>query len=402
VQDKKADSYQILSCTDIPQYEKCDLHVNYFNNKHELVKNTPLPLDRKKYDYVDLLDAESTPGGLNILMTFYNISQNATSGTSAGKIGSPTIYDHIIGIYFVPNDSNTVLSTTVDLSTDTYPFYAFYTENPLSNALNVLLLSYREIAFKEGLEWQPAEWMKQMIFKIDHRNLNHINIKKFEQNYANYYIKSQTDPKASFEGLPIKMATNRSGESSVVSVEYSRKSESAGRIGSFFSYIRDIAITRLDGGNSENDAIVLPLNQALSSRTGFYNPYDLSHKGQIQKLFTTTEDSYNRQFLIANVLTHNDTLILIYNDNPENFDNSINKPGDTVYDFRHTNACYNMVTESNKVTKKKLFGNAAPTEFKNVFIEGAFFDEQRNTYAALTRCQSGNAATLCMSWSHFE
>lgn len=399
---KDEDNYQILSCTDIPQFEKCDVHVNFFNKNHEITKSVPLVVERKNYDRIDILNAESASNGLNVLLNFLKISQNATSSTSAGRIGSPTIYDHFIGIYFLPKDSNVVLNTTVDLSTNTYPFYAFYGSNPISNALNILVLSYKESIYHDGLQPQLFESMKQMFIKMDHRNLSHFNVKQFEMSYANYYMKSQLNKNASFEGLPIKVFTNESGESSVISLEYNRQSESAGRIGNLFSYIRNIAVTRLDGGNSETAAIVLPMNQAFNSRTNFYNPYDLSQKKQTQKLFTTTDDTYNRQFVSINAFVHDHNVFIVYNDDSRNFDNSIAKPGDTVYDFRTTQAYYYKVTEANSVTKNLLFGESVPGEFRNVFIEGADYDENRNTYVALARCQSGKNTLLRMSWSRLE
>ncbi len=107
---------------------------------------------------------------------------------------------------------------------------------------------------------------------------------------------------------------------------------------------------------------------------------------------------YNRQFLSANIYFANSNCYIVYNDYNKNFTNNLRNPGDTVYAFANTNACYYKVDKKREVTKTYLFGEPARNEFKSSFIEGADFDELRGTYATLVQRKRGNNISLYMAW----
>ncbi len=65
---KDNDGYAIFYCTDIPQFSDCKLSVAYFNNKHDMLKEVPLTIDRDKYDVLEVVGTEWQPEGICITL----------------------------------------------------------------------------------------------------------------------------------------------------------------------------------------------------------------------------------------------------------------------------------------------------------------------------------------------
>ena len=114
------------------------------------------------------------------------------------------------------------------------------------------------------------------------------------------------------------------------------------------------------------------------------------------------EQVYFRQFFAVNTYSHNRNYYIIFNDDTKNLNNTIKRPGDTVYSFGHANTfCYKL-NRKKEVSKNYLFGEPAADEVIGSFIEGADFDEQRGVYATLVRYQKGDDVSLRMAWSHLD
>jgi hypothetical protein len=135
----------------------------------------------------------------------------------------------------------------------------------------------------------------------------------------------------------------------------------------------------------------------------YYNAYEFSKKWQSERLFGDFPETVNeRQFASINSYYHDKNFYIIYNDNNNNFNNSIEHPGDTVYDYNITNACYYKMNRKKEITKNYLYGQPGADEYKCSFIEGADFDEQRGTYVSLVQYKKGSDISLRMAWSKLE
>jgi hypothetical protein len=434
MKNKDDDGYAIFFCTDIPQFKKCNLSITYYNNKHEIVKEVPLQVDRKQYDVIDVLGAEwqhegtcitldlkkEIPGesahsgdgidpqwvGAHSLVNPYQVEGYTNTHKGGDKPGPNGVvaYNHDLCIYFIPKDGANVKTKVVGVTRDVYPYYSNFAYNPFANALNLLVLSYREYNYQFGTDIQPSAIVSSLFFNLDEEAMS-FNYKWIKNERANSFIKEQTGKVRSFEGLPVKMFTNENGLSTVVYRSFNRYKdlETFERSAVYDSYLGDLCITQFDDNGNEIWGTVLPNAQFFKSYRHYYFADELSHRWQDQAMFLDLPPQvYKRQFLSQDVYNWNKSFYIIYNDYNKNFNNSIKKPGDTVYEFANTNTCYYKLNRKKEITKGYLFGEPARNEFKCSFIEGADFDEQRGVYAALVQRKRGDDISLIMAWSHLE
>jgi len=358
IQNSSENGYAILSSNDDRLFQNYKTYVTFYNNKHEKIKEVPLDVEEKKYDFVDIVSAASQPNGILISLCFGKLMEN---GTSHGNLSAPAIYDHHLAMYYIPKGSSTALAAGAHLTTDTYPFYANYTYNPFAKTMNLLLLSYMDITYQYGLEWLPGSVMKHILLKIDEASMG-VTYKWMSYTAVNDSLKKKTDSSAVFEGIPINMYTNDNGLTTVMSESVSRYTEPETRVRTnHYTYLRNIGITQFDDDGNEMWGAV-----------------------------STNSYSYNKNFYV------------IFNDNDKNFNNSIERPGDTVYGFNTTNACYYKMDRRKEITKHYLYGTPGAGEYKTSFIEGADFDEQRGIYASLIQYKKNDDISLRMAWSKLE
>ena len=288
------------------------------------------------------------------------------------------------------------------MSTSIFPYYSNYTYNPFAKSLNVLLLSYKDIETKYGYAWLPGALIRHLLLKLDEGSME-IGYKWIENSTINNQLKQKSYGNL-YEGIPVGVFTNENGLSTLISESFSRRGEreTSARYNRY-TYFGNIALTQFDDDGNELWGTVLPLSQRYKSYKNYYLAYELSKKWQTQFLFTDLPDQvYERQFVSFNTYDHNKNLYVVFNDNDKNFNNSIEKPGDTVYNFNTTNACYYEINRKKEITKHYLFGEPAANEYRCSFIEGADFNEKNGVYASLVQYKKGDDVSLCMAWSRLE
>jgi len=222
---------------------------------------------------------------------------------------------------------------------------------------------------------------------------------------ANVYYQAQTDSTKLFDGIPLKMFTNEYGLTTVVYESFAiRGVTETSVLYGHENFMGNICITQIDDTGKELWGTVLPKAQYYKSYHDYCYPYMLSKKEQDNMIFAyeASEQVYNRQFVSLNAYTRNRDYYIIYNDKDKNFNNSMSAPGDTVYDFGRTNACYYKLGRGKVVTKHYVFGTPAENEYTCSFIEGADFDAKRGVYAALVQYKKNDEVSLRMAWSHLE
>ena len=398
------DGYEILFATDNVPFRKCDLHVSYYNNKYEATRDVTIPVSRDEYDLLTITGADCSAAGTCITACLKQQSDNSTQHEKFREADRGNTYTHFLFTFFIPINSNTVRTGSYNLGANIFPYYTGFTYNPFVGTLNMLMFSYIPVTFKVGLERQPGAVMASLFLNFDTVSMVAKNNWLHHQ-LANASMHIQARYAKSFEGVPVKMFTNVYGLTTIVSESLAqhKEIEKQGLVG-HENYLGNICITQLDDEGKEIWGTVLPKSQYYKGYYEYYEPYRESGSLQFTDLFGPEEPEqvYSRQFVGTNSYTCNRDYYVIYNDKDKNFSNSIKDPGDTVYDFSRTNACYYKLGKGKVVTKHYVFGTPAENEYKCSFIEGADFDAKRGVYAALVQYKKNEEVSLRMAWSHLE
>jgi len=403
MRNKESDDYAVFFCEEVAQFKTCKLDVVTYNSKHEETGDIPLEVDRKKYDFLEVLGADAHPEGICISLCLSNLSVNGSPSHLWEYDPVANVYDRTMAIYYIPKGSTSPKVKLAHLGEKVYPFHAYYTYNPIGNALNLLLLSYYDAVYKFGNELRPAAAMSDLLLKVSKDDMA-TGFNWIDNNMATDVLKLQTDTNHYFSGVPVWMFTNENGLSTIVSESFGRyrNVESADRPNLFETYLGNIGITQFGDDGNEIWGTVLPRAQYYKSYEHYYYANNLSKNWHETNLFRDrVPQVYNRQFLSVNSYTKDRNIYIIYNDADKNFNNSLAHPGDTVYTFEQTNTVLYKIDRKKEVTKSYVFGEPAG-DYKVSFIEGADFDEQRGVYAALVQYKKGEDISLRMAWSHLE
>ncbi len=402
VHTRDKDNYSIVYCTDKPSFKKCDLHVTFYDNKHEQAKEIPIEVDRKFYDKLGVIGAQEKNDGVCVTIGLANKVADATPAAS-GNIAFES-YHTFLQAFFIAKGSNMANATQIlDLSTSVVPANTEYTYNAFANAHNILLFSFKSIVYKKGDEYQPAAEISDLFLKFDAGDFK-LNSTWIKNTMANDYLHKNTDSTKFFTGIPLYLSTNDNGLSTLIQESYAMEVDpnpfSTERLK---TYMGNIAVTQFDDDGKELWGVVLPKSHCYKSITGFYDITLMSQKNQSQGILADKpEQEYDRQFYTVNTYSRTRIFYMIFNDNNSNFNNTIKNPGDTVGSTEKTNACYYRMDRKKEVTKKHLFGEPAAGEYINSFTEGADFVEKSGMYAALVRCKKGETTTLRMAWAWLD
>lgn len=405
--NKRDDNYAILFLTDIPTFKDCKMNLTYFSTTHDVVKDVPVLLpERKKYDYMDLTGAEWQPEGICITTVLRKTVENGTyRSTSGSTVSSSAVatQSHDLAVFYIPDNSSTVKAKIVELGEDIFPYYTHFTFNGFARTLNVLMLSYQEYQYQFGLDMQPGAIKASVLFTFDEETMA-LKYKVIRNDKATTAYRQQTDTTKVFEGVPLKLYTNNNGLSTAVYRSFTRyRNTGAGATSVFDSYLGNMCITQFDDDGNEIWGTVLPQAQYFKSLQHYYFVDELARKWQDQAMFRDLPPQvYNRQFFSQGVYSKDKNVYIVYNDNDKNFNNTPAHPGDTVYNFSLTNACYYKMNGKKEVTKHYLFGAPATNEYKSAFVEGADFDNKRGIYASLVQYRKGDDITLRMAWSKLD
>lgn len=402
MKNKHQEGYQILYSQEVPQFRQCRVHVSWYNNKHELYKDVPLEFDRDKYDYMTVAGAESRKEGVFVTLALANMLVNGTR-TNAVTTTTP-IYNHYLQLFYIPTDSTVPVQRNIDLSENIIPFYSTYTYNRFAGTLNLNLLSYRDALYRFGLDMQPTAVMDNLFFAFDPENLDG-RYSWVTNKLANDWLLHKSDTTSFFTGLPIYMHTDDRGISTLISESFTRNrtSESYSRSQVLESYMGNLCITLLNDEGKEIWGTVLPKSQYYMSYRHYYNPADLAKRWQQQAMFNDQpQQVFERQFVSANVYHSEGNTFIIYNDANKNIKEGMGASVDTVYSLAMSNACYYKLDRKRQLTKKYLYGEPMNKEYKNSLIEGAAFDEKRNTYVSVIRYKRSDYVSLRLAWAQME
>ena len=404
MKNKDNDNYSILFCTDKRHPKECDIFIVFFNGQHRSVKEVQLPVDRKKFDYLRVIGAESQSNGTLITLALAKTTVNGLATDMTADEDMSAVYDHFMQYFYIPKDSSTSKTGIVSLSTGVYAQYASYTYNPFAKALNLLVYSYKPIERKFGMNEVSGGMSRNLFFKFNEEDLS-IGLNDIKNTMANDFYKQSADAGKNFIGVPLTVFTNDNGLTTLISEAHITYGIPETRVRyNYEDYFGNICITQVDDNGNELWGTVLPLSQYYKSYQHYFDVNGIAKRWQNQPLFGDMPPQvYNRQFMGINSYRRDKSYYIVYNDYNKNFSNSLRKPGDTVYSFTTTNACYYKVNNKRELTKGYLFGDPySSKDAKCSFTEGADFDESRGIYASLIQYKKGDEISLRMAWGHLD
>ncbi len=397
----KESGYAILASQEVRQFRKCKNQIYYYNENHEVYKEVPLIFDRKKYDYMTVIGAESSPVGIFVSLGLSDMVVNGTGSTIATR----PIYKHDMHVFFVPEGSDKPIHREVGLPTELMPYYTTYTYNEFADNLNVMLLSFNDALVRDGVITRPVAIINNMFFRFDRSSMEGRYSWMLNKVANKQLVKVSGDTSKVFEGFPVKFFTNRNGLSTLVSESYIRNlnTESSYRYRVYETFLSNICITQFDDFGNEIWAAVLPKTALFRSYNNYYSPISLAKGWQERSMFNDRPPQvFDRQFMSMNVYESGDNFYMIYNDGFNNAENSLANPGDTVFNTSLTNAYYYKVNRKKEVTKHILYGLPLKNEYRSSAIEGADFDEKRGVYASVVRYKRGSYVSMRMAWAKLE
>lgn len=374
---KDEENYAILFCIDNNHPRRSDISLVFFDKDHSGSDEIQLPLDRQKYDALQIIGANICPNG--VLVTVALTETLIYGPTSSRGVLTPRSSkdDHILQFFYIPTGAKEPLSAIVNLSTNIFPKKAVYTYNQFSQALNVLLLSDREFVTSSAPLMTDLGTIRQYIFlNIDERNVQNIKMARLVNAKASTYLQQKMGSDKAYHGSPQYFWTDENGVTTVISLTSDKVYDD-----NYGIFKDQVGITQMDDNGTELWGVVLPLQHFLT---------------------VTSSPIYAWQLAGVKALWSKGNYYVIFNDYNANFKNSIAKPGDTVYNYNLTNACYYVLNKKKQVTKHYLFGEPKLNEHKATFINSTSFDEKRDLFASFIQYKSGKDISFRVAWSKLK
>lgn len=385
------DNYQILFSTDNPLFNNCTVNVSYYDAQHNVVSEVPININRKDYDRMSVLGAETQPNGTCVTLLLEKMIMNA-SVHSSGSASAAAKYDHHVTVCYIPRGSITVLQKTINVSADVYPYVSQYTYNAYAKTLNVLMLNYMEVTIGNGLSTDEAALFGQLFFKLDENQLD-MTTSWLRQNTIAMRSTIRRMSDTAYIGVPAKMFTNANGLTTIAMESYLH--------GRFSSVLGNIGVKQVDDDGNIIWDTVLPKWQYMKYSSSYAR--SISRKKQSSFLFNgKPEEVRERQFCSMNVYNYKRTFCFVYNDHYEEPQEILDERKITIDNFIKSNGCYYKMDRQKNISKHYLFGEPSANEFACTFIEGADFDEQRGVYATLVQYKKGDEISLRMGWSKLD
>ena len=373
------ENYEVLFCADKNHPRETDMFIVFFDNHHQSIKEIQLPVERTRFDRIEVVSARSRPQGVFVTLSLMNTKVYGVNGSDGPVTERSSSNEHFLQFYYIPFDTKELKTTMVDMSTGVFPKLAYFTYNSFAQALNLLVHSNAEVQ----LGSYSGNIKRTLFFKINEHDFSSIGLMEMQNQHANAYLQSHTDTSRIYTGVPLYSYTDDNGLTTIVS-EAENHFESRERINEYYSdmYAQNLGITQIDDDGNEIWGTVMPLSQ-------YYNAY-------------RALPVYGRQMMSVKVMRKGKEFFIAYNDYNKNLNNTIEKPGDTVYNFNITNTFYYKLDKKKEITKHYLFGVPTPDEYKTSFVHGAGYDEVRGVFASLIQYRKGDETSFRMAWSELE
>ena len=430
MKNKQDNNYAVLTSIDQMQFKECTVGIDYYDGNHKQLKLLPLDVPRKDYDYMSIIGAESQPNGIVVTIALTKLAINGTPSHEGDYDPNSSVYDHYVALYYIPNNAKAPAVKMIDVTKDIFPYYTNFTYNEFAHNLNLLMLSYTDGVYRNGIELRATSLQASLFLKFDEYSLD-LGMSRIRNQMAVNSQLAKPDSAAFFEGLPAKMVTNENGLTTLISTSFSRNYNTLGSQGAtallgattitsatstmnrlsidnrlkiYETYLNNIAVTQLNDDGEEIWGTMIPFNQYYVSHGAYYYSYfNESKRWQEQMMFGDVPPQvYDRQFHNFNAYTRNNNTYIIYNDYNENFSKPVGKIADTVFDFYLTNTVCYKVGKRHELSKTYLYGKPGYKEYNSGLIESGDFDDRKSVYASLIRYMKFNKTEIRMAWSKLD
>lgn len=415
MKNKEDDNYEILFCMDKRHPKQSDIYMVYFNKLHQAIREVQLEVERKKYDYLNVIGAESQPNGVLITLaldkaivysraTNFDVELFAKSDHDSALQAGSSMYEHFVSWYYFPKEDSSVRRNTVDVSEAVYPYKGIYTYNAFARSVNLLVYNYKPVYYRFGLDEYYGAISSDLLFNVDEQDMSAI-VRTVRPPRRNGSGRIKIDSTSLAMGIPVKMFTNTNGLTTILSQTCERHGElETNVLYDYQDYFGDIVVSQIDDTGKEIWSTSLAMAQYYKSNTAYLDEGQFCTRWQEQVIFgDLPEQVYNRQFLSFNSISYGKDIFIIANDYNRNIANTVYGKVDTVYGFEKTNAFYYKIDKKKEVTKMFLYGEDINNKWLSSFVEGACFDEQRGMYVSLVRQHKHSGKnSLHMAWSSLQ
>ncbi|HEY9178234.1 MAG TPA: hypothetical protein VIN07_11105, partial [Flavipsychrobacter sp.] len=385
--------YAVFCMKDLVANPRETLNLLVFDDEHKVVRDIPVTVDVKEYDYTKHVSTSiGNDGGIAVFLDCIKI------------IHYPDDNDHFITTCYLAPGDTAFSNVMTKLPKQIGPLYGTYTYNEFSKTLNVLLVNATTVVRTAGFRALSEIIYSPFMLMYSKSNLADMKFSPVKHEIANKQLRDATDTTKYTEPVPLRIYTNKYGVNTIISEENKQNvrfpnGNTAG------SYIGNIVVTKVGEDGREIWSETLPKSQYLL----YVMPADHLHRrGSHKFLFRREqpESDWLYQFSsFYSLETPNGDCYVIYNDLQSNFNHTLSDTPDPVSSYTGNNnitnasaICY-KVTARRQSTKQYLL-DGIQTEISpgSVMIEGCDYNEKANTFAGLFYLLENDVPTLRLGW----
>jgi len=380
---EKSDHYAVFCFKNIAfNKETLELPVLYFNGQHQQIAKKFLTVPAEGIAGIDFLGFEFDAKHrtyIGILYSIHNINRKFTYGLLVGSGAKEEFIFATQKLTFGAGDQ---------------PVYAFFRHNDFSNTLNVTVAT----GFTAHSEVK-SNWYYENIFNtytgVLGDDLSILSFKQLQYKMGNYFLRGKGDSQKVYNGLPMRMYTNKFGVTTLISEQHMMYPTYKERPLANTS-MGNICVTRLNDEGEETDGIIIPKKQHILN--GLY--YDeLAFRGTTKHLFRDVqEQAYDNQFPSFECLSFRNTNYVLVNDYPANMDKALTGERETVMNYRNAEAICYRINADDQLEWQYLFGTPAADESRSLMIESIDQQTDERKFCSLVSVRKGKKVQLHLAW----
>ncbi|MBW7913406.1 MAG: hypothetical protein H3C54_06850 [Taibaiella sp.] len=369
------------------------LNLLIFDEKHNLVRDIPVTVKTKDYDYTQHVSTTiGDDGSIVVLLDCKKI------------VHYPDDNDHYITVCYVAPGDSVFSNAMTKLPKQLGPLYGVYTYNEFSSKLNVFLVNATTVLRNHGLQTLREIVYTPFMLYYNKYNLGDMKYNPIQHARANKMLQEATDTMHHTEPVPMRVYTNGFGINTVISeenfmgVKFSNGNTVASCIG-------NIVVTKLGEDGREIWSEILPKRQFLLNTLSVD---ELQLRGQKTYMFRRRDPISDWLYQFASFYsftTPKGDCYVIYNDMRSNFDHALTDapyPMSSYTDNTHlTNAsaiCYKVTPRRESSKQYLLDGINTSILPGSVMVESGDYNIKNNTYASLFVVMENGENMLKLGW----
>jgi hypothetical protein len=381
--DKKTDDYAVFCFNDYyaVKNNELSLPVLFFNNKHQLTQKCFFKVPANYIFNIKFagFDFDKKNGAFAFIAYYTSHTNGYSSGSWIGRL----------------YDGDTLFTTQQLLfKTGHRPYYAFFRYNEFSKNLNLVVACSNVLLYdkKAGIHYEHIFNSYAGVLADD---MSVLSFKQLDYKTANRYKRGQGDSSKSYDGIPMRMYTNKFGMTTLLSEHYILHPTYKSRPLNNTS-MGNICLTRLNDEGEETTGLIIPKKQRILNALF---PDELALRGTTKYLFRDENDqAYDNQFPSFECLSYRNTNYVLVNDYPANMDKALTGERETVMNYRNAEAICYRINADDQLEWQYLFGTAAADESRSLMIESIDMRTDERKFCSLVSVRKGKKVQLHLAW----